>query len=127
MERKVGEVQITQFLNYLQQEEKSAATVEKYLRDVRAFVAFIKEQEVTKELVVSYKRKLQENNYAVRSINSMLASINGLLQFLGWKDCQVKSLKCQREIYCSEEKELTKEEYLKLLQAWCFQADSFQP
>lgn len=117
MGRTVGEVQITQFFNYLQQEERSAATVEKYLRDVRAFAVFIQKQEVTKELVVAYKKKLQEDNYAVRSINSMLASINGLFQFLGWNDCRVKSLKCQREIYCSEEKELKKEEYLRLLEA----------
>ena len=54
-------------------------------------------------------------NYAVRSINSMLASVNGLFSFLGWADLKVKSIKLQRQIYCSEERELTKAEYMRLV------------
>ena len=65
-------------------EEKSGATLEKYLRDIRAFSAFAGERSVTKELVMAYKQSLLERGYAVRSINSMLASINGFLDFLGW-------------------------------------------
>lgn len=98
-------------------EEKSGATLEKYLRDIRAFSAFAGERSVTKELVMAYKQSLLERGYAVRSINSMLASINGFLDFLGWQDCKVKSLKLQNPVYCAEEKELTKAEYLRLLAA----------
>ena len=108
---------IDRFRAYLIREEKSRATVEKYLRDARAFHAFAGEQEVTKELVMAWKESLVEAKYAVRSINSMLASLNSLLNFLGWGDCKVKSLKTQRQTYCPEEKELTKEEYLRLLSA----------
>ena len=43
--------------------------------------------------------------------------VNSLLSFLGWQDCRVKNLRCQRQIYCAEEKELTKGEYLRLLEA----------
>lgn len=64
-----------------------------------------------------YKKELQEKGYAIRSINSMLASINSLMDFLGWADCKVKNLRLQRQIYCSEEKELTKAEYMRLLSA----------
>lgn len=60
---------------------------------------------------------LIEKGYAVRSINSMLASLNSMFDFLGWQDCKVKSLKTQRQTYCTEEKELTKAEYLRLLKA----------
>ena len=98
-------------------EEKSAATVEKYLRDAGAFLAYSLDRSITKEHTVSYKRSLQEQGYAIRSINSMLASINSLLDFLGWSDCRVKNLRCQRQTYCAEEKELTKAEYLRLLEA----------
>jgi len=98
-------------------EEKSAATVEKYLRDVRAFLLFAGKQAVTKELVVAYKNALIEGGYAVRSINSMLASLNSLFACLGWQDCRVKNLKLQHQTYCAEEKELTKAEYFRLLQA----------
>ena len=55
--------------------------------------------------------------YAVRSINSMLASLNSLLTFLGWAECKVKSIKQQKQVYCAEEKELTKAEYMRLLDA----------
>ena len=108
---------IEKFHEYLIREEKSTATVEKYLRDVRAFFKYTGNLPITKELVMSYKTALIEKNYAVRSINSMLASLNSLLDFLNLSECKVKSLKMQREAYCSEEKELTKEEYLRLLKA----------
>lgn len=105
------------FHAYLIREEKSAATVEKYLRDAAAFLAFVGQSAVTKEAVMAYKKALLERGYAVRSINSMLASLNSLLGFLGWSDCKVKSLKTQRQTYCAEEKELTRAEYLRLLKA----------
>lgn len=116
-DRTITTKHLISFQEYLLQEEKSAATVEKYLRDARAFCVFAGERNVTKELVISYKNSLQEKKYALRSINSMLASVNSLLKFLGWQDCRVKNLKCQRQIYCAEEKELTKAEYLRLLSA----------
>ena len=99
----------------LKSEEKSENTLEKYLRDVRAFAAYLGGADVTKETVVAYKGKLIAERYAVRSVNSMLASLNSLFTFLGWSDCKVKSMKLQRQIYCPEEKELTKAEYLRLV------------
>lgn len=103
------------FKKYLREEEKSENTIEKYLRDVRAFAAYLKSAEITKEAVIAYKNKLLSENYAARSVNSMLASLNSLFSFLGWMDCRVKSIKLQRQIYCSEEKELTKAEYIRLV------------
>lgn len=103
------------FKKHLREEEKSENTIEKYLRDVRAFAAYLNSSEITKEAVIAYKNKLLSENYAVRSINSMLASINNLFVFLGWTDCKVKSIKLQRQVYCPEEKELTKAEYTRLV------------
>lgn len=116
-DRVLLESNIDVFHDYLIREEKSTATMEKYLRDARAFLVFARKTAVTKELVMAYKNSLVEKGYAVRSINSMLASLNSLLDCLGWGDCKVKSLKLQREIYCAEEKELTKAEYMRLLVA----------
>ncbi len=107
--------QITAFTIYLKSEEKSENTIEKYIRDVRAFSVYMNGAEITKETVIAYKNKLLSENYAARSINSMLASLNGLFSFLGWADLKVKSIKLQRQIYCPEEKELTKAEYLRLV------------
>ena len=103
------------FKKYLREEEKSENTIEKYLRDVRAFAAYLSGIEVTKETVIAYKSRLLSENYAVRSINSILASVNSLFAFLGWTDCKVKSIKLQRQVYCPEEKELTKAEYTRLV------------
>ena len=79
MTEKISQKQLTAYHKHLLQEEKSAATIEKYLRDVRTFMLFAAEKKITKELTVAYKKYLQEQDYAVRSINSMIASLNSLL------------------------------------------------
>lgn len=104
------------FKEYLIYEEKSKITVDKYIHDVSAFMEYANGLEITKNIVLSYKKELV-SKYAVRSVNSKLASVNSFLSFLGWEDCKVKSLKIQRETYSSEEKELTKTEYIRLLNA----------
>ena len=114
---KLSVTTIKEFADYLCHEEKSIATREKYLRDVRAFCVFAGGSEITKELVIAWKQDLIAREYAVRSVNSMLASINSLLAFLGLQSCKVKNIRTQRQTYCSEDKELTKAEYLRLLSA----------
>lgn len=74
---------IEEFREYLILEEKSAATVEKYIRDVRAFSVFMGNVAVTKEGMMKYKKELVDRKYAICSINSMLASLNSMLDFLG--------------------------------------------
>ena len=114
--RIVSTAQIAAFKALLVSEEKSAATTEKYIRDVKAFAEYMQNNEITKESVLAYKKHIQQN-YAVRSVNSMIASINGFFSFLCWYDLKVKALKIQRQVFCSEEKELTKPEYLRLCRA----------
>lgn len=109
--------QIGDFAVYLRKNEKSEATIKKYIRDVNAFAAFAKGVPVTKETVLEYKDRLMSRGYAVRSINSMLASVNSFMRFMGWESCRVRSIKVQQQVYCAEEKELTKEDYMKLLEA----------
>ena len=107
---------INDFRKNLELQEKSTATIEKYIHDVKAFSVYVQNEVITKEIVIAYKNHLQEN-YAVRSVNSMLASINSLFAFLNWFDLRVKSLKLQQQVFCSEEKELTRAEYKRLCQA----------
>lgn len=104
---------IAEFKEHLILEERSEITIEKYIRDVKAFAKYTQNSAITKETVIAYKKYLQEN-YAVRSVNSMLASINSLFMLLGWHDLRVKSLKLQQQVFCPEEKELTKAEYARL-------------
>ncbi len=114
-EKRLTPTSISAFENYLMSEEKSASTIEKYVRDVRAFAKYAIGA-IDKTTVIAYKKHLQEH-YAVRSVNSMLASINSLFAFLGWHDLKVKALKLQQQVYCPEEKELTKAEYARLCRA----------
>lgn len=104
---------IENFRKNLELQEKSTSTIEKYIRDVKAFSAYTENAAITKEKVIAYKKYLR-NNYAVRSVNSMLASINSLFNFLEWHDLKVKSLKLQQQVFCSEDRELTKAEYARL-------------
>ena len=114
--KKITAKAIAEFEEHLILEEKSTATIEKDVRDVKAFSVYAQNEVITKEIVIAYKNHLQEN-YAVRSVNSMLASINSLFAFLNWFDLRVKSLKLQQQVFCSEEKELTRAEYKRLCQA----------
>lgn len=106
-----------EFVRYLIREEKATATCEKYLRDVRKFAEFLHGETVTKERVMQWKRELVEGGYGVRSVNSMLASVNSLFGFRGWHECRVKNIRIQRQLYSAEDRELTREEYLRLLKA----------
>ncbi len=115
--RIVTEKELLAFEQNLYQEEKSTVTVEKYLRDVRAFLVFAGEGDITRETVIAFKNHLLEGGYAASSINSMLASLNSLLSFLGWQECKAKNIRQQRQTYCHEDRELTKEEYKRLLEA----------
>lgn len=104
---------IEDFRKNLELQEKSTSTIEKYIRDVKAFSAYTENAAITKEKVIAYKKYLR-NNYAARSVNSMLASINSLFNSLEWHDLKVKSLKLQQQVFCSEDRELTKAEYARL-------------
>ena len=115
-ERQLNPESLKAFREHLILEERSAATVEKYLRDAAAFIQYIGGSDITKKVVIAYKQHLLKR-YAVGSVNSMLASVNSLFAFLGWHDLKVKSVKRQQAIYCPEEKELTKAEYTRLCQA----------
>ena len=105
------------FSQHLEHDEKSQATIDKYHRDVMAFWAFVGGNPLTKEIVMAYKKHLIEQSYAVSSINSMLASVNAFLENLDLREYKVKNIRTQRQTYCSEDKELSKDEYLRLLEA----------
>jgi site-specific recombinase XerD len=107
---------IKSFERHLIENEKAEATIDKYMRDIRCFAEYAAEHALDKTLVLDYKGML-EQNYAIRSANSMLAALNSFFRFLGWNDLCVKQFKVQKETYCSEEKELTKAEYTALVRA----------
>ncbi|NCE97594.1 tyrosine-type recombinase/integrase [Emergencia sp. 1XD21-10] len=106
---------IQAFCSYLYQEEKSKLTIEKYRRDVKRFADYLNRKEVEKEKLIAYKQDLVAEGYAFSSINSMLAALNSFFAYTGWDDLRMKAIKVQRQIFCEEEKELIKSEYLRLV------------
>lgn len=101
---------------HLRREERAPATVEKYLRDVRAFAVWLGGRPVTKENAACWKEHLLEAGYAPVTINAMLAALNGFFRFLGWEDCRVKFLKIQRRLFRDQKRELRREEYERLIE-----------
>ena len=104
------------FKEHLIQEEKSELTIEKYLRDVRRFLAWLGNRELTKTNVLEYKTELVAE-YTVVSVNSMISSVNSYLSFIDRPDCRVKTIKQQRQTFLTADKELSKQEYSRLLNA----------
>lgn len=107
------EEMLTEFQRHLRLKERSKATVEKYMRDVRGLLQFACGQEMTRELLIEYKEHLR-GQLSDRSVNSVLAAINSLLTYLGWQELKLKSLRLQQTVFCPEERELSKEEYKQL-------------
>lgn len=116
MERIITDERLAAYRTELIQAEKSKNTIGKYLRDVSAFTRFAAGAPIDKFLVLRYKEYLAEH-YAPASANSMLAALNAFFRFAGWEDCRVKLFRLQRRAYCSAEKELTKGEYRRLVEA----------
>ena len=109
--------QIAQYGRYLCAEERSPATVEKYLRDIRTFVRWLDGGPVTKEAVTGWKEHLLAKRRAPSTVNAALSALNGLFRFLGWEDCRAKFLKIQRRLFRDRSRELTRPDYERLIAA----------
>ena len=114
--KKITDKIIKKYRAYLINEEKSKATVEKYIRDITAFAAWLGGAELCKAKVLEYKEYLM-GSYLAASVNSMLSSLNGFFEFMGEYSLKVKNIKIQKQIFAKNEKELTKAEYERLLKA----------
>ena len=105
------------FVQHLQREERSPGTIAKYLRDVKAFSLWLGDQTVDRQAVCAWKEELLSGGRAPATVNSMLAAVNSLFRFLGWEECRARYLKIQRRMFRETSRELTHEEYEKLLTA----------
>lgn len=108
--------EILAFTQNLHSEEREVGTIEKYLRNIQAFAAWVGDRSVTKETATAWKERLRTEGYQSGTINSMLSALNKFFTFLGWEDCRVKYLKVQRKMFRSTKQELNKSEYLRLLE-----------
>ncbi|MDO4322974.1 MAG: tyrosine-type recombinase/integrase [Lachnospiraceae bacterium] len=116
MEKTEYEMQLESYLNYLKQEERSKATINQYRRDIFRFLSSLDTEVLTKEAAVAYKQKL-EQKYRPVSVNTKLSALNSFFIFIRKKELCMKLLKIQRTAYCPAERELSREEYLRLVKA----------
>ena len=114
MKRNISLKMLPRFKRALIEEEKSRATVEKYMHDVGVFLKFANSSSIDKNTVIEYKSYLIDR-YAVTSANSMLSALNEFFRFLEWGELVVRKFRVQKDAFCPEERELTKEEYLRLV------------
>ena len=106
-----------QFEDYLRHDEREESTIEAYLRSLTRFAEWADGRAVTKELAMEWKAALSEAGYRPISVNAMLAAVNKFFTCMGREDCKVKYLKLQRQMFRKSEKDLSKEEYQRLVQA----------
>ena len=106
-----------QFEDYLRHDEREESTIEAYLRSLTRFAEWADGRTITKELAMEWKAALAESGYRPISVNAMLAAVNKFFTCMGREDCKVKYLKLQRQMFRKSEKDLSKEEYQRLVQA----------
>ena len=125
--RKITEETLAAFARQLGEEERSPATLEKYLREVRQFAAFLGGREVTRELAAAWREEVTRELAAAwreelsarqspATVNGKLTALDRLLAFLGWEDCRVKHLRVQRQLFRDSARELSREEYARLVE-----------
>lgn len=115
MQRQYDRKHLEKFAQYLKEEERSQGTIEKYLRDVAAFGAWLEGRPVTKKAAADWKEHLWKKKYAPSTVNSMLSAVNRFFRWMGWQDCRVKFLKIQRRVFRDQSKVLTRAEYERLI------------
>lgn len=116
MEHIITQAQIEAYCAALRSDERSAGTIAKYRRDVTAFAEWLEGRPASKETAAGWKAYLLDQHYAPRTINSMLAAVNGFFCFMAWP-IKVKFLKIQHQLFRDTSRELTRAEYDRLLAA----------
>ena len=114
--REIGKERLGEFKRQLEREERELGTIEKYMREVKKFALWQGRRKVTKETVSEWKEQLRQSGYKPETVNGKLSAVNKVLSCMGWGECCVKYLKIQRRLFRSTGRELTKDEYTRLVE-----------
>ena len=98
-ERIIRSEKIKEYEVYLMEQEKSLSTIRKYIQDIKRMYKYFEEKELSKILLIEWKKLLAES-YSASSVNTILAAANGFLEYNGWVDLKIKQLKIQKNIFC---------------------------
>lgn len=110
----INEEQLTRYTAYLQEQERAPQTIQKYIHDLNFLQRYLAGKPLTKAALIGWKEHLT-GIYATATVNSMLAAVNSFLAYMGWPDSHIKALRLQRQVFRDPAKELTREEYTRLV------------
>lgn len=117
MGKKITKAMLEEYKAYLYEQEKSKATIQKYMCDLKKLVEFVDDKEMSKSLAIQYKEYLKDNEgYKTSSVNSFLVAANRFFEFMGWYEFRVKTFKLQKEVFMPQSNELSKWEYKQLVE-----------
>lgn len=116
MEHIIEEAAVAAFAQELFERERAKETIDRYQHQLHTFIYWSAGKTVTKEMTVRYKQWLIER-YSPTSVNVALAALNGFFDFMGWQECRVRPVRVQRRNYSEPRRELTRQEYYRLLHA----------
>lgn len=117
MGKKITKAMLEEYKAYLYEQEKSKATIQKYMCDIKKLVDFVDDKEMSKSLAIQYKEYLKDNEgYKTSSVNSFLVAANLFFEFMGWYEFRVKTFKLQKEVFMPQSNELSKGEYKQLVE-----------
>ena len=117
MGKKITKAMLDEYKAYLYEQEKSKATIQKYMCDLKKLVEFVDDKEMSKSLAIQYKEYLKDNEgYKTSSVNSFLVAANRFFEFMGWYEFRAKTFKLQKEVFMPQSNELSKGEYKQLVE-----------
>ena len=83
---------LERYVIFLREQERSAATIEKYVHDLTALAVFLAGRPISKGALLEWKETLIEN-YAPASVNTKLAAVNSFLTFCGLNGPAIEEVK----------------------------------
>ena len=112
----ITEATINAFASVLAEREYAAATISKYVHDLRLLMDYAPDGIPDRAALVGFRAYLEQRGYSGASVNSMLGAVNLFLAFLD-SDWRLKYVRVQRKTFLPADKELTQAEYERMVRA----------
>lgn len=115
--------QLEAYRQELVRRERSQATIANYIRHCGEFLQFCQDSQdgleaaPNQEMLLNWKRTLLTAGLCPATINAKLAAVNGFVRFLGRPELCVRQVRRQRRVFRDKDRDLTRGEYLRLVQA----------
>ena len=114
--------QLEAYRQELVRRERSPATIANYIRHCGEFLQFCQDSQdgleaaPNQEMLLNWKHTLLTAGLCPATINAKLAAVNGFLRFLGRPELCVRQVRRQRRVFRDKDRDLTRGEYLRLVQ-----------